>query len=291
MILRDILIQAQKEHWATGHFNASESDHFRAIAEACFELKAPAIIGLSEGERTHMGLRVAVALRDAFGSEFAIPVFLNADHTKSVEAAKLAVDAGFDSIHIDLSAMAFEENITGTKEIVAYAHAKNSDISVEGELGYLKGESKVQKEKIEVSTNDYTKPEQALTFVRKTGVNRLAIVVGNIHGISLDEPMLDISRIKEIREIVSPEVAIVLHAGSGIPDDQIKAAIAAGIANIHINTDMRVAFVNELKHTIIANPDEVAMYKLDESAAKAMKEVVKNKLMLFGAMDRIRNFL
>lgn len=287
MILNDILIQARNEHWATGHFNASESDQMRAIAEACKEIGSPAMIGLSEGERKHLGLAEAVALRDAFRSELSIPIFLNADHTKSVEAAKKAVDAGFDSIHIDLSAIPFEENIAGTKEIVAYAHAKNSDISVEGELGYLKGESKVQKEKIEVSAEDYTKPEEALRFVQETGVNRLAIVVGNIHGISLDEPALDINRIKEIQEIVPQEVAIVLHAGSGIPDDQIRAAIKAGITNIHINTDLRVAFANELKHTIIDHPDEVAMYKLDEPAMRAMKEVVKNKLMLFGAVSKI----
>jgi len=287
MTFKEILIKARSEHWSTGHFNASESDHFRAIAEACKEVGAPAIIGLSEGERKHMGVREAVALRDAFRAELGIPVFLNADHTKSVEAAQVAVDAGFDSIHIDLSAMPFEENMAGTKEIVAYAHAKNVDISVEGELGYLKGESKVQKEKIEVHAEDYTKPEEALRFVQETGVNRLAIVVGNIHGISLDEPALDIPRIKAIRDVISGEVAIVLHAGSGIPDDQIKAAIEAGIANVHINTDMRVAFANELKRTVEESPHEVAMYKLDTPAMKAMSEVVKNKLILFGASNRI----
>lgn len=287
MILHDIFMRAGNEHWSTGHFNASESDHFRAIAEACKEIGAPAIIGLSEGERKHIGPIEAVALRDAFHNELKIPIFLNADHTKSVEAAREAIDAGFDSIHIDLSAKLFEENIAGTKEIVIYAHAKNTDISVEGELGYLRGESKMQKEKIIISVEDYTKPEEALRFVQETGVNRLAIVAGNIHGISLDEPALDIDRIRDIRHIVPQEVAIVLHAGSGIPDEQIKAAIEAGITNIHINTDMRIAFTNELKHTIIANPDEVAMYKLDAPATQAMKEVVKSKLMLFGAIRKI----
>ena len=287
MTLQDILIEARNEHWSTGHFNASESDHFRAIAEACKEAGAPAIIGLSEGERKHAGLMQAVALRDAFRGELGIPVFLNADHTKSVDGAKKAVDAGFDSIHIDLSAAPFEENIAGTKEIVAYAHAKNPDISVEGELGYLKGESKVHKEKIAVSAEDYTKPNEALRFVQETGVNRLAIVVGNIHGISLDEPVLDIERIAAIRALIPERVALVLHAGSGIPADQIHAAIEAGIANIHINTDMRVAFVNELKHTIAASPDEAAMYKLDAPAMEAMKNVVKEKLVLFRSVKNI----
>jgi len=287
MSLKNILSQALKEHWATGHFNFSELDQARAIVEACAQLRVPAILGASEGERTHMGITQAVAIRDAFRKDFDIQIFLNGDHTKSVEAAKVAIDAGFDSIHIDLSAKSFEENSAGTKEIVAYAHAKNLEISVEGELGYLKGESKVHKEKIEVSADDYTKPLEALRFVQETGVDRLAIVAGNIHGISLDEPVLDIPRIKEIRDIVPREVAIVLHAGSGIPDDQIKAAIEAGIANIHINTDMRVAYAQELRRTIADNPDEVAMYKLDTLAMKAMFEVVKSKLMLFGVVNRI----
>jgi len=141
--LQNILAGALSEGWSTGHFNVSESDHMRAVVEACREVGAPAMIGLSEGERAHLGVFEAVALRDAFQHEFNIPVFLNADHSKSVTAAKAAFDAGFDSIHIDLSAKSLEENTAGTREVVAYARAKNPDVSIEGELGYLKGESKV----------------------------------------------------------------------------------------------------------------------------------------------------
>ena len=285
--LHKILARATKEHWATGHFNASELDQFRAIVEVCKEVGAPVIVGTSEGERKHLGLIEAVAVRGAFRRDFQIPIFLNADHTKSVAAAKEAIDAGYDSIHIDLSAGPFDINIAGTKEIVEYARAKNPEISIEGELGYLKGESKIEKEKIEVNAGDYTKPEEAVEFVKKTGVDRLAIVVGNIHGISLDEPALDIARIREIRAIIPEEVALVLHAGSGIPKDQIKAAVGAGIANIHINTDLRVAFVNELKKSLSEHLDEVAMYKIDQSALDVMKNVVKEKLQLFGSVDKI----
>ncbi|MEK7541746.1 MAG: class II fructose-bisphosphate aldolase, partial [Patescibacteria group bacterium] len=124
-------------------------------------------------------------------------------------------------------------------------------------------------------------------FVARTGIDRLAIAVGNIHGISLDEPTLDIERIRAIRAAVPSEVALVLHAGSGIPDEQIRAAIEAGIANIHINTDLRVAYVAELKKSFAAHPDEAAMYKLDAPAVVAMKAVVKQKLTLFGAVGRI----
>lgn len=292
--LGEFLSDAQRGHWATGHFNASELDQMRAIVEACKEVGSPAIIGASEGERKHLGLIEAVALRDVFRAEYGIPVFLNADHTKSVDAAKQAVDAGFDSVHIDLSAESFEKNSAGTKEIVEYAREYESRsanhearINIEGELGYLRGESKVQHEKIQVNPEDYTKPGEAARFVEETGVDRLAIAVGNIHGISLDEPDLDIERIRQIRAAVPERVAIVLHAASGIPDDQIRQAIEAGIANIHINTDIRIAFVNELKKSLAEHLDEVAMYKLDASAIEAMRKVIKEKLRLFGAVDRI----
>jgi len=290
-VLKEILQRAAQEHWATGHFNFSELDQARAIAEVCAETRSPAIIGTSEGERKHAGLAEAVAIRDAFRKEFLIPVFLNADHTKSVEKAREAIDAGYDSVHIDLSALPFEENVRGTKEIVEYARAKSQEINIEGELGYLRGESKVQHEKIAVSSDEYTKPDEAAVFAARTGIDRLAIAVGNIHGISLDEPALDIERIRGIRVAVLQEVALVLHAGSGIPDVAIRAAIEAGIANIHINTDIRVAYVRELRKTLAADMDEVAMYKLDASAIAAMKEVVKEKLTLFGAAGRMETIV
>ena len=285
--LNAYLLQATRGKWSTGHFNASESDQMRAVAEAAKELRTVAIIGTSEGEAKHIGYAVAVGVRDGLRKEFDIPIFLNADHHKSVSAARVAIDAGYDSIHIDLSAEPLEENIAGTKEVVEYAQKENREISVEGELGYLRGESRVQKEKIEVKKEDYTDPEQARGFVRATGVNRLAIAVGNIHGLSLAEPDLDTERIKAIRARVPESVALVLHAGSGIPDDQVKEAIQAGIANIHINTDIRVAFSGELRKTITEHSDEVAMYKLDAAARDAMARVIREKLVLFGSLGRI----
>ncbi len=291
MTLKEYLNKATREHWSTGHFNASELDQMRAIVEVCKEVRAPAIIGTSEGEGKHLGYAEAVALRDVFRKEYGIPVFLNADHHKSIESAKAAIDAGYDSAHIDLSALPFERNVRGTKEIVEYARSKfsifNFQFSIEGELGYLRGESKIQNEKIELKPEDYTDPAQAGEFVKKTGVDRLAIAVGNIHGISLDEPALDIKRIRAIRQAVPEEVALVLHAGSGIPDDQIKAAIQAGIANIHINTDIRVAYTKELREIFVKKPKEAAMYKLDQEAMEAIKKVVKEKLQLFGSANRI----
>lgn len=287
MTYQEILKKATAEHWATGHFNFSESDQARAICEAAKEMGTCAILGTSEGEAKHLGYLEAVALRDAFREELEIPVFLNSDHHKSVESAVVAINAGYDSIHIDLSAESFEKNIADTKKVVEHARevarANGGGMSVEGELGYLRGKSEIQKEKIEVRPEDYTDPRQASDFVARTGVDRLAIAVGNIHGISLDEPALDIERIKQIRAAVPENVALVLHAGSGIPDDQIKAAIAAGIANIHINTDLRVAYTHALQDELKKDPENVVPYKYDAVARETMKSIVKEKLRLFGA--------
>lgn len=286
-----ILGRATREHWAAGHFNASTLEQMRVICRVCRDLKSPAIIGTSEGERAHVGLLPAVALRDALAKEFGIPVFLNADHTKSVTAAKLAIDAGYDSVHIDLSAKPFDDNVRGTAEVVEYAKRKaqraEGEISVEGELGYLRGESKIQREKIEVRPEDLTRPEEARTFAHRTGVNRFAPAVGNIHGIALDEPALDIDRIKAIRHLLPESIALVLHAGSGIPPAQIRAAIAAGVANIHVNTDIRVAFVGGLREHVEAHPEETTPYKLFPEAEEMMARVVAEKLKLFGAVARI----
>src|SRR3989344_4801717 len=159
MTLGEIFKKALRESWAVPHFNFSNLETLKAIAEAGRETKSPVMVGTSEGERKFVGLPEAVALVKSFRGE-GIMIFLNADHTKSVQAAKKAVDAGYDSIHIDLSALPLEENIRGTKEIVEYTKYKIQDtnyrISVEGELGYLRGESQVRSEKVAVKPEDYT---------------------------------------------------------------------------------------------------------------------------------------
>lgn len=285
--LKEYFKLATKEGWAIGHFNASELDQFRAIVEACKEVGAPAFIGTSESERAHLGLAEAVALRDTFRKEYDIPVFLNADHTRTVEAAKKAIDAGYDSVHIDLSKLPFEENISGTREIVEYAK-KKLEISVEGEVGYIVTESsRVYKERVEIPPESLTKPEEAGRFVKETGVGLFAPVVGNLHGIAANEPKIDIKRIQNIRNILPKTVALVLHGGSGISDDQMRSAIKAGITVIHINTELRVAFTDALRKSLAEHLDEVAMYKLDEAAVGAMKKLVMEKLKLFGSVNKI----
>ena len=287
MTLDNVLQKATKEGWAVGHFNISNLEQLRAIMEAAKELRAPIMIGLSEGERKAVGLKEAVALVKAFREEYNLPVFLNPDHSKSPESAKQAFDAGFDSVHVDLSALPYEENLRGTKEVVGYARAKNSEVSIEGELGYLRGESKIQKTKIEIKLEDLTKPEEAKEFAEKTGITRFAGAYGNSHGISIDEPALDIERIKAVRKELPENVAMVLHGGSGIPDEQIKEAIKAGIANVHVNTEIRVAYTEALRKSLAENPDETVPYKITPQAIEAVKQKVEEKLKLFGSINKI----
>lgn len=286
--LTAILCRATEEHWAVGHFNVSNLEQMRAIVNSAKELASPIMIGTSQGERDFIGLRQAVALVGSFKEENPmLPIFLNADHSKTYESAVAAIDAGFDSIHIDYSAFPYEENLTMTKKVVEYARSKDPSMYVEGELGYLPGESKIQTKKIKLSKNQYTRPQEAEKFVRQTGIDRLAIAVGNIHGISLNEPRIDIHLIKEIRERIPSGVSLVLHAGSGIPHQDITRAIEAGIANIHINTEIRISFVHGLKDALAKNPEETTPYKLFTDAIEATKQTVKGKLILFGSCDKM----
>ena len=258
-----------------GHFNISNLEQLRAIMEGAKKFNAPIMIGLSEGERKFVGLKQVVVLVKAFKEEYGLPVFLNPDHSHSVESAKSLYDAGFDSVHIDLSKLSFKENIEGTREVVDYVKSKNPEVSVEGELGYLRGESKIQKEKITIKPEDLTKPEEAAEFAEKTEINRFAGAYGNSHGISIDEPALDIERIRSVRKALPENVAMVLHGGSGIPDSQIKEAIKAGISNIHVNTEIRTAYTEALRKFLAENPEETTPYKILAPAVEAVQKKLK----------------
>jgi fructose-bisphosphate aldolase class II len=286
MTLSYWLNKAKKEKWALPHFNIADSITFDAIIEAAKELKSPVMIGTSEGERKFLKLEEAVSLVKGYRINTGFPVFLNADHTKSVENAKKAIDAGYDSIHIDASEHPFEENIKMTKEVLLYARQKNLSISVEGELGFVAGQSTIH-EKIELKKEDFTKPEEALKFVKETGVDRLAIMIGNFHGMTLEgKPAIDIELLSKINATL-PTQTLVLHGGSGISQEDIKNAIKNGINNIHINTEVRLIFTNALKEELKTNPNETTPYKLFERPKEAMYNLIKQKIILFGAVGKI----
>ena len=282
MSLSDYLQQARKTHTAVGHFNFSTADVLRAIVEGAKEGGAPAVmVGTSEGEADFLGVKETVALVKAMREEYDFPVFLNADHFKSFEKCQEAIDAGYDTVLIDASKMPFEENVALTKKVKDFAAGK---AEVEGELGYLRGSSEVQ-EAVEITPGDYTKPEEALTFVQQTNVDRLAVVFGNIHGIlTKQEENLDIEHLKNIVAVV-PDVALVLHGASGLPDEQVSAAIKAGIVNVHFNTELRVAYTKGIEKGLHppagGKPGETTPYKYLGPAADEVKKVVMQKVQLF----------
>jgi fructose-bisphosphate aldolase class II len=285
--IKDYLKKTISEKWALGHFNFSEDEALRAIVESAAGLKTPIFVATSEGERKHIGIKEAVALVRAFRDEFSIPIFLNADHHKSFETVKEAADAGYDAILADFSALPFEENIKMTKQSVEYAKSKNPEIIIEGELGYVRGESKIQ-EIVEIKPEDLTKPEEAARFVKETGVDMLAPAVGNIHGIvTKSKESLDIDRIKEIKKAVGDNIYLVLHGASGLSEADLKNSINAGISMIHINTEIRVAFTKALKETIAQMPEETTPYKILTSTVEAMQKIIEEKLKIFGSINRI----
>ncbi len=284
--LNTYLKQAKEGGYAIGHFNISNLEGLKAIVQASQNLKAPVMIGTSEGEANFVGYNCAAALIDVFRKETGSPIFLNSDHHKTYESAVRACDAGYDSIHIDASSLSYAENIELTKKVVNYVKSKNKDISVEGELGAVKGSSEVSAQKIVLTKDDYTKPDQAKEFVALTGVDRLAIAIGNIHGINLEEPDLDLELLSEIKKAV-PDVFLVLHAASGIPNSTISKAIELGIVNIHINTELRNAYTLNLRQFLVDNLNEVAPYKFEASAVLAMQKVVEEKINLFKSNQKI----
>ncbi|HEY4484336.1 MAG TPA: class II fructose-bisphosphate aldolase [Candidatus Paceibacterota bacterium] len=283
--LKEYFIKAKKEKWAIGHFNFSTADQLKAIVEAAAELNSPVMVATSEGEASFVGYDQAAALVASYQKE-GHAVWLNADHHKSFESVKKAIDAYYDTVLIDASKLPFEENIVLTKKVFDYAKSVNPEMMVEGELGYLKGESQIQ-EKVEISPIDYTQPEQATDFVVRTGVERLAVVFGNIHGIVTEqEEKLDIEHLKKVATAV-PEIFLVLHGASGLSDEDVKAAISAGISNVHINTELRVAYHDTLHAELEKEPNQTTPYKFLASSQDAMKELVKKKLELFGSVDKI----
>jgi fructose-bisphosphate aldolase class II len=281
MTLFEHFADARAGGWAIGHFNFASADVLRAIVEGAQAGGAPCVMaGTSEGEAAFLGIRESVALVRAVREASGFPVFLNADHFKTFDACKRAVDAGYDTVLFDGGGLPYEVNVTETARVWEYAKTARGSLMVEGELGYLKGSSEVQKA-VKVGPKDFTKPEQAADFVRRTGAERLAVVFGNIHGIVTEqEEMLDIGHLMNVAEAV-PQAYLVLHGASGLSDAQVKAAIAAGITNVHFNTELRVAYSTSLREELAKHPDQTTPYKLMTPAAEAVRVLVEQKTRLF----------
>ena len=290
--LREVLERADARHTAVGHFNVSDLSGFHAVIRAARRLNLPVLIGVSEGERDFLGVEEIALLVKVTREEHGLPVFLNADHTHSLDKATAAAKAGFDAIIFDVSRKPFDENVTETKQAVEVLKSIRPDVLVEGEVGYIGASSEIV-ESVPRESFQLTTPEEAEQFVKETKVDVLAPAVGNMHGLlpsmvrGETHKRLDIERIRQIKQKTG--VYLTLHGGSGTADADFLAAIQAGLTIIHINTELRVAWRRGLEESLRAHPQELAPYKILPGAENAMEEVVSGRLRLFSSSYGSRN--
>ena len=267
--LNDVLIDAQKKHYAVGLFNTIDTDMLEGVISAAEELCSPVIIGTAEvllpyGELNLISPSVIAAAKAA-----KVPVVVHYDHGLTVERCKQALDLGFTSIMFDGSAGDTAENLKTTAEMVKLAHSMG--VTVEGEIGHV-GEAVTD----DGATDDmYTTPQEAVDFVAATGVDALAVAIGTAHGVYRTKPRLDLGRLAEIRAAIN--TPLVLHGGSGLSDDDFRNAISGGIAKVNIFTDLCRAGLSAIRQ----NPD--ADYLIARSKkVEAIKQETMKKMMLFG---------
>ncbi|MGC2765997.1 MAG: class II fructose-bisphosphate aldolase [Candidatus Acidiferrum sp.] len=282
--LRDTLRDAGNRHVALGHFNFSELVVLKAVADVARELQLPVVVGVSEGERAFVGVRQSAALVKSIRDEYELPIFLNADHTHSLEKSVEAAKAGFDLIVFDASNQPFDENVKRTKEAVEAAKSVNPGILVEGEIGYI-GASSTIHSSVPKDLSPLTTPEEAKQFVDATRVDLLAPALGTMHGMlesmvsGKENKHLNIPRIAEIKAATG--IFLTLHGGSGTDTAEFVEGIHAGLNLIHINTELRVAWRRGLEQELAKKPDEVTPYHLLPGAYQAVSEVVKSRLQTF----------
>jgi fructose-bisphosphate aldolase, class II len=283
--LLETLQAADQSRTAIGHFNVSDSVVLQAVASAAREAGLPVIVGLSEGERTFFGTPEAAAMVQAIRDSYGQTIFVNADHTHSLESAIAAVKAGFDSVVFDRSALPFEENIRETRQAVEALKSLQPAVVVEGEIGDIGTGSQIHDQAPDRLI--LTTPEEARQFVEETRVDVLAPAVGNRHGLlksmlqGTTEKRLNLERIRELKEATG--LFMTLHGGSGTNEGDLQEAIQSGMTIIHVNTELRVAWRKALEKSLSGEEDEVVPYKLLAEPFRAVQAVVRQRLEVFQA--------
>jgi fructose-bisphosphate aldolase class II len=299
---KELLLAAKRGAYAVGAFNIQNLESLLAVVEAAVEEKSPVIVAVTPSALKYGGLKYLTALVKVAAENAPVPMSLHLDHGEDVETVRKCLEAGFTSVMIDGSHLPFEENVALTRRVVEMAHPMG--VSVEGELGRLTG---VEEKTVEEREAVLTDPDEAEEFVKRTGVDALAVSIGTSHGAYKfkGEPKLDFERLRLIREKV--DVPLVLHGASsvpqwiiekatkygaeltgakGIPEDHVKRAISLGITKINIDTDLRLAFTATVREVLANQPKEFDPRKILGPAKEAMKEVVKAKMRLFGSSGK-----
>lgn len=276
-----MLETAKKEGYAVPHFNINNLEWTRFILEECEKENSPVILGVSEGAKKYMvGFHTVTEMVKAMIKELniTVPVALHLDHGSSILACKEAIDAGFTSVMIDASKFSLEENIAMTKEVVQYAHERN--VTVEAEIGHVGGE-----EDGIASELAYAKVEDAVLLANSTEIDTLAPALGSVHGIYKGEPKLDFDRMLKIKELTN--LPLVLHGGSGIPDELIEKGVNCGICKLNINTDLQIVWAKAVRTYLNENETVYDPRKIIKAGEKALKEKVSEKIHLLKSNNRI----
>ena len=295
---------AYKNGYAVGAFNVDNVDIMKAVLQAAEKTKSPVIIAISSGALKFIGENYIRQVIDCAMKEITVPVALHLDHGKSVELCKKCVDLGFTSVMIDASSCDFEENIRQTKEVVEYAHAHG--VVVESELGAIAGvEDDVC---VDDKYGHFTHPDDAVEFVKRTGIDSLAIAIGTAHGAYKfkpgQKPELRFDILDEIEEKM-PGFPLVLHGASsvphasleilnkyggkmpeaiGIPEEMLRKAASKGICKINVGTDIRVAYIGALRKALCEFPEKFDCRTFITPAMEAVTALVEDKVTnVFGS--------
>jgi fructose-bisphosphate aldolase class II len=283
--------RSRAQKFAVGAFNIDNQETLIAVCKAAQAKQAPVLVEVSDGEVKAIGLDNIRDMVDNYKREYGVEMYINLDHSPSVEAAKRGIDAGFEFIHIDVSQAnhdaSDQEIIDATKEVVEYA--KFTGALVESEPHYFGGSSNVHTEAIDYEEikKTFSTPEGTRAFVDATGIDTFAAAIGNLHGKYPVPKQLDLELLQRIRDAI--ECQISLHGGSGTPLNYFEEAAKIGVSKININSDMRYAFRKTLEQVLADNPAEYAIVKLMPTVYGAVQEVVEEKIDAFGSAGKAVN--
>ncbi len=273
--LSDVLLPAQREHYAVGLFNTIDTDMLEAVISAAEELRAPVIIGTAEVLLPYGELKLIAPSLRAAAERARVPVVLHYDHGLTFARCMEALKLGFTSVMFDGSAGDAAENIAATREMVRIAHAIGA--TVEGEIGHV-GQADTGDN---AATDRYTTPAEAVSFADATGVDALAVAIGTAHGTYKMKPRLDLERLRAIRAAV--DVSLVLHGGSELSDDDFRSTIREGIAKVNIFTDLCLAGEAAMKEAAAAG---LGYLDTRTKRVDAIRRAVETKMHLFGSVGR-----
>ncbi|HET8884538.1 MAG TPA: class II fructose-bisphosphate aldolase [Candidatus Saccharimonadales bacterium] len=285
---RHLMQRSRSQGFAVGAFNIDNQETLIAVAKAAQNLNSPVLVEVSDGEVKALGLENIRDMVDNYREEYGIEMYLNLDHSPTVENCKRAIDAGFEFIHIDISQAnhdaSTEEIIEKTKEVVEYA--KFTGALVESEPHYFGGSSNVHSEAIDYDEikKTFSTPESSSSFVEATGIDTYAAAIGNLHGKYPVPKELDLVLLQTVRDAIPCNIS--LHGGSGTPLHYFEEAAHIGVSKININSDMRYAFRKTLEKVLAENPDEYAVVKLMPEVYGAVQVVVEEKINAFGSAGK-----